>query len=547
MTPVSPVVGALQSAREGARGQRSGRGRRAVRCRRAAVQSDPDAGWSKVIADVVEGEGYELADGVPDFTVRQPGFTNIPDDRVTPLQFFELFITTALISTMVRETNRYVAGYIASLGSLKPDSRFRRWKDCTAEEMRKYIALRINMGIVKKKNTYDYWKKKFPNMDTPSFRDTMSYGRFVLIHRFFHLCNNERQPRRGEQGFDPWYKVRNLLDPLNRCFKQYFRPYQLVSIDESMVGMRNRNIYIQYLPNKRHSRFGIKKFQLCDSKTGYVMHVELYSGRDFDIRSEEGQAITVVKHLMSSCNMYNKGYHPVTDNYYTKPSLAEDLFAQGTMLTGTVRLNSRGYPKSLGNACLQVQDSKYMKNGSGIILACAYRDKPSQGKPVLLLSTGTKPVTHRTSRRAREQNKPAMVLLYNKGMGGVDLSDKKVYHIAAERATHRYWVKVAWNLIDITLRNCHELFKLKNPDTKMDITDFVSEIVMQLVGPIVDNEEEQATADGHQLTQVPGKRERDCVVCSDRSAKIRKRSRTWCAACKMGCHLGCYENFNHKL
>ena len=47
---------------------------------------------------------------------------------------------------------------------------------------------------------------------------------------------------------------------------------------------------------------------------------------------------------MRKSDLLNKGYHLFTDNYYTKPALAEVLCGDGTLLTGTVRANSRGLP-----------------------------------------------------------------------------------------------------------------------------------------------------------------------------------------------------------
>ena len=40
------------------------------------------------------------------------------------------------------------------------------------------------------------------------------------------------------------------------------------------------------------------KFQLSEAKLGYVMHVDLYCGRDYRLQSEEGQSTSVVKHLL---------------------------------------------------------------------------------------------------------------------------------------------------------------------------------------------------------------------------------------------------------
>lgn len=66
-------------------------------------------------------------------------------------------------------------------------------------------------------------------------------------------------------------------------------------------------------------------------------------------------------------------------------------------------------------------------------------------------------------------------------MGGVDLSDKKVSHIAAERSTRRYWVKIFRNLLDIAVLNSYEIYKLSTPVAlQMSKYDFVVAIIESL-------------------------------------------------------------------
>ena len=85
-----------------------------------------------------------------------------------------------------------------------------------------------------------------------------------------------------------------------------------------------------------------------------------------------------------------------------------------------------------------------------------------------------------TQRNGKETVKPACILMYNAGMGGVDLIDKKIYHIVAERPTRRYWVEIMRNLLDIALRNSYEPFKLKHPASRLCIRDYISTIVEEL-------------------------------------------------------------------
>ena len=50
------------------------------------------------------------------------------------------------------------------------------------------------------------------------------------------------------------------------------------------------------------------------------------------------------------------------------------------------------------------------------------------------------------------------IAAYNKYMGGVDLSDRKIYHVSAERPSKRYWKKIFFNLLDMALFNSLELY-----------------------------------------------------------------------------------------
>ena len=212
------------------------------------------------------------------------------------------------------------------------------------------------------------------------------------------------------------------------------------------------------MPNKRHCRFGIKKFELCESSTGYVLHIELYAGKDFNIRSDAGQGTAIVMHLMTEANLLGKGYHLVTDNFYTKVLLAQELLFNRTLLTGTVRANSRHFPQELKQGRHEVGAITYMRSDNGI-LALAFREKKSHRKPVLLLSTfSTIPANvEAPNARGRVSVKPEVIRIYNKNMGGVDMMDRKIYQIAAERTTRRYWVNIFWNLVDISIRNAYEL------------------------------------------------------------------------------------------
>lgn len=229
-------------------------------------------------------------------------------------------------------------------------------------DLNKFLGLCLLMGVIRKKKLASYWTTKECER-VPFVNSVMSINKFMLISCMFHLNDPANEVQRGHDGYDPWYKVRPVLEELNRTFKQFYVPRQQVSIDESMIGMKNRCCFIQFMPNKRHCRFGIKKFQLCDSRNGYVCHVELYPGKALDVVHDEGQAHAVVMRLMQNCNLLNKGHHLFTDNFYTKPRLADELFDRDTLLTGTVRANSRGLCDDIKQARVDVGEAMYHRQG----------------------------------------------------------------------------------------------------------------------------------------------------------------------------------------
>ncbi|GFO01603.1 PiggyBac transposable element-derived protein 4 [Plakobranchus ocellatus] len=493
-------------------------------------------GWSKI-----EPESDRVrAD--PNFLARK-SVANIPDDCEKPIDFFSLFFTLQLMNNLLTETNRYARQFLDMEPTRQwiadhPNSRYASWppEGITMTQLRQYLGLLLNMGLNPKKTIKDFWSTR-PSQSQPFFSSVMSINLFYLIHRMLHCNNSETEIARGNPGFDPWAKVRVVLDTVNSSSKTHYTPSQNVSIDESMIGMKNGCAYIQYMPNKRHARFGI----------------QLYGGKDFDIHHDEGQAFAVVKSLMEKSRLLNKGYKLYTDNFYTKPKLAEFLEEKKTLLTGTVRANSKGLPEGV-SAQLQVGQTQFWRKGQMVV--AAFRQKKSSRKPVLVLSTAHNAEITEKTVRGKVQKKPAAIFDYNSFMGGVDVSDKQIYHYASERSTRRYWKKIFQNLLDISILNSWIIFKmslgnsLKRDKFLISVIECLCEPEPAVARPMAVQVAAPAPLALHELVRLPDRKEKDCFVCSDRtthknSSAGRKRSRFWCPVCKVGCHERCEKNLIH--
>jgi hypothetical protein len=485
---------------------------------------------------------------VIDFSVRNLGARDCPPRNSSPLQYFELFFKMQMWVHIVQETNKYAEKILQNL-SISSHSRFKKWASINVNILKKYVAIIINMGLIVKKNQADYWDVSQWSQSTPFFPKVMSLKRFELISRMLHLNSSVAIPR-GQIGFDPWHKISPMLKMLNEAFKKHYIPKQNVSIDESMIGMKNRFIYLQYMPQKRHCRFGIKKFEICESDTGYVHHIELYSGKDFPYDGFDSVAHKVVVDLLEKTNLLGKGYHVFTDNWYTKIPLAQDLLSRDTYLTGTIRKNSRGLPKELTNKKLTAGETLYMRKGE--ILLVGYKETKTR-KPVYCLTSGCHAEDSlATSKSGRQKMKPILIQQYNYGMGGVDNSDKSIYHHSCSRPTRRYWKKIFMNLLDITIFNAYILYK-QNTDKPLCRRDFMVSIVEDLAAdscgtqslPAVVGEPLPGPYDDtqHLLTHLPGRKERLCAVCDEKGKK--SKSVHWCPGCNCGVHTACFHLLKH--
>lgn len=232
------------------------------------------------------------------------------------------------------------------------------------------------------------------------------------------------------------------------------------------------------LAKKKHCRFGIKKFELCDSKTSYIYNVSLCSGRDFLADGNDPFTQKVVINELSKSKLLGKGYHIFTDNWHTKLPLVKKLLTKKTFITGTVNKNTKDLSKELKLKVQGREESANYRHQKNILLV-KYSQKVKR-KPVYLISTGCNTEDRLiTSRHGLQAVKPTLINSCNLNMGVVDNSDKSVYHLSTSRTLKKYWKKIFTNLLDIALFDTYVLYK-ENTDRPMTRQEFHSNIVETL-------------------------------------------------------------------
>ncbi|XP_046674713.1 piggyBac transposable element-derived protein 4-like [Homalodisca vitripennis] len=258
-------------------------------------------------------------------------------------------------------------------------------------------------------------------------------------------------------------------------------------------------------------------------------------------------------------NYLNEGFHLFVDNFYTSFGLIQDLYRKQTFLTGTIRRNRKNLPNDVKRK-FSVGEKKYYR--SDYILTLAYREKSSQSRPVILVSSDSQAIDVQTRRTKfgfeRIKNKPKVIDEYNRYMGGIDTNDMMLYAYLDERRTVKFWKKVVFNVFGRMVLNSYILYKLNCLGKPMTRYQFVVSIIRDITeewlrmktpsgtgggGDAPDNQPAASSStQTYGIFKLPGKQEKCCAVCSKislQSGGKMKRSRTACVKCNKGLHGVC--------
>uniref|UniRef100_W5MSZ2 PiggyBac transposable element-derived protein domain-containing protein n=1 Tax=Lepisosteus oculatus TaxID=7918 RepID=W5MSZ2_LEPOC len=352
-----------------------------------------------------------------------------------PRTYFSNFFDNEIFELIADQTNLYSCQLIG--GRINTN----------ISEIKAFIGIKLFMGVVKMPAMEDYWAS-----DTryDKIADVMPIKHFKCLSRMLHFQNN-LVPESQE---DRLVNIRPVIDHMRTKCSQIESENQF-SIDEMMVP------YKEYLPAKPE-KWGFKIF-LRARVSGFVYDFFVYMGKStFDGATqiplkEFGLGANVVLHLCKTirnppdCVVY-------FDNFFTS------LDSMGLRSLGTIRKN-----RLMG--CKLEDDRELLKRGRG---SFDYRVNDAQlaivkwadSKTVTLVSTcaSVMPVgeVKRFSKKKGKQISvpcPQIVAEYNHHMGGVDLADMMIalYHTPAK--SHRWYLCIFWQLIDIAVNNAWLLYR----------------------------------------------------------------------------------------
>lgn len=358
------------------------------------------------------------------------------------IESFLLFITEDMLRTIQRHTNRKVHDVRRTVRRIHSYMSL-----FTYDEIKACLGIVLMAGVHRDNFTdlQDLWD---PIDGRPFFRAVMSLLRFRFFLRVVRFDNYRTRPMRLNEG-DRLAAISEIWNQFNHQLRQFYRPKEILTVDEQLLGYRGKIPGRTYIPSKPR-KYGLKIFWICEADSGYALKASIYTGR---INNEIHRDLA--KHVvLDLCEpFYGSGRGIVTDNFFTSHSLATALLEKRLTLLGTMRSHRKEIPEILRDRKRPVESSKFLFDHENKIVIVSYMAK--KNKNVILLSSshsGSKTLPHHA-------NKPELVLDYNFGKKGVDTMDEAVEEFTCRRKTVRWPLLLFFNMLDIAAFDAYILMK----------------------------------------------------------------------------------------
>jgi len=426
------------------------------------------------------------------------------------------------------------------------------YRAVTENEMDRFLAVIICMGLCKKQNEDWYWRDD--HLGDSFIKSLMSRDRFSVIKRCLSVAN----PTQDENDRDKLAKVRAIVDVYNDISAAAYMPGQFISLDEAQIQCASRFARCSHRGEKHKPLSDyIKVFSINESGTCYCPRVLIDERTKVPLRQ-------YVMDLVEPLVRWKRPYIVVTDRFYTSVSMAGELLAKGVYTVGTIRTD-RGVPKDLVAESSRLKDGEWKwrmaasAQPDSSLSVVVWHDTTDKG--VYFLSNVHDPEQPAEVERRKKgapavtKSAPQVAADYNKHMGAVDAINHMKHSFKTQlRYKHRWYMGVVFYIIDISIINALVCFRqLCNSD--VDQGRFRIDLMNELARPAevsvktptkrkrVDVKSPVAPSallpGPHLIRRIGGDHPVSCAQCT-KVGKPRKRTLYDCVTCDHFLHPDCF-------
>ncbi|XP_027814842.1 piggyBac transposable element-derived protein 1 [Ovis aries] len=406
----------------------------------------PEKNWTK----------RDIKPNFPCWSALDSGLLNLKNEKLNPVEFFELFFDDETFNLIVSETNNYASQKNVNL-------------EVTVQEVRCVFGVLLLSGLVRRPSRGMYWEMS--DADQNLVRDAIRRDRFELIFSYLHFADNSHLDQN-----DKFTKLRPLIKQMNKNFLLYAPLEEYYCFDKTMCECFDSDQFL----NGKSVRIGYKIW--CGATTeGYLVWFEphqeeatLMAGKDPDL-GFGGNLVMNFANVLLARGQYP--YHLCFDGFFTSVTLVSALKKKGVRATGTIResrtekcpLMSAEHMKTMkkGYCDFRVEENDEIIlcrwHGDGIISLCSN-------------AVGIEPVNEihcfASDKEIPQISQPSIVKLYDECREGVAKMEQITSKYRVRIRSKKWYSVLVSYMIDIAMSNAWQLHRACNPGACLDLGDF---------------------------------------------------------------------------
>lgn len=463
-----------------------------------------------------------------DFDYNKVTQTYLADEL--PIYYFEKIIGNDFYEFVTNQSKIYFNFCLNDPQYKMSNQEKSMYNKITIGNIKKYIGLYMLSGIIKIPQMKNYWTQD-KIYSFPIFRQTLSRDLYFFLNKFIHFNDNTKQ----KNSKDKIFKLRPIIDYLQKKFIQNRFSSNKYTIDETMISWKGKLHIKQYIPSKPNP-YGIKLISLANAINGYMTDFEVFTGK-----GDKNTAIEYVKSFIQNSHLKSVIFY--MDSFFTSIPIAQIIHNSGNFICGVIKSNRKYIPK-------------IDKKAKDTIL---YYFKPpfyflywNSTREVRMLSNFycSHFIEHdkydKQEKAVIPKKIPIGIYQYNKYERGVDHNNQMTAYYFPNRKSIKWYKKAFFYLLEIALVNSFKLYQSCCPNTKKKLLEFRTEVIHKLINleESFDPSKFQKTKynDRYRGKHFPGKSKSraQCVICKSKRKYI-------CKTCKIHlCPENCFENYHTK-
>lgn len=449
---------------------------------------------------------------------------NNTKDYELPYKIFSKFFDDKLYEIILNESHIY---YDKKFHSQSEFHKTLTKDKISINNIKRYIAFLLYMGVVNIPNKTYYWNKDDLMYDFPFAKTIMSKSLFYFINQYIHFSSENID---YTSKINPIIKYINKKWELNKPITNYY------SIDETMIPYKGKLKSKEFTPIKT-TKYGIKIFAISDSESSYIIKWVLHKGKGQNI-------INIIKELTKNIK---KKSHIFFDTYFSNIKILDFLDKKSIYYTASIGKNRRNFPKPIDN-----NRKKPIFYGNKRRLFCQWNDN----RLIRIVSS-----FYNIPYVIYDKNKkqiPFMVYKYNMLSKGVDKNNQLSSFYFSDKKSLKWYKKVFLFILEVSITNSYIIYKKQvNNNKRLNHLKFRNAIIKSLIGENV-NEKVKTDKMKNSRNRLIGRhflgkknKYTNCCICTNRQIGKRKQTNLICKQCQISICFDCFEPYhkykNYKL